>query len=113
MAPRFPFDSDGRSNVSFDRIPARSRAFSGQSAFPTPMKSNSLRITATAFGFTAICALALAAERVRDDRPVIVESRKPTAAAAAAPKFGPAAALQFAEGYRGEVFKPNTLYCYP
>lgn len=27
--------------------------------------------------------------------------------------YGPSAALAFARGYRGEVFKPNTLYCYP
>ena len=41
------------------------------------------------------------------------------AAAADAPiaskeeKYGPDAALRFARNYRGEVYTPNTLYCYP
>jgi len=28
-------------------------------------------------------------------------------------EYGPAAALEFAKRYRGEVYRPNTLYCYP
>ena len=34
-------------------------------------------------------------------------------AAAPQEKYGPEAALAFARGYRGEVYKANTLYCYP
>ncbi|MEJ1972168.1 MAG: hypothetical protein WDM96_06770 [Lacunisphaera sp.] len=30
-----------------------------------------------------------------------------------AEKYGPAAALAFARGYRGEVYKPNEMICYP
>jgi len=50
--------------------------------------------------------------RKRDERPVIVESR-PAVVAASAAKFGPKAALEFAGGYRGEVYTASTLYCYP
>jgi hypothetical protein len=35
------------------------------------------------------------------------------AAAASSEREGPAAALAFATGYRGEVYKPGKLYCYP
>jgi len=31
----------------------------------------------------------------------------------AAEKYGPASALRFAQNFRGETFKPNTLHCYP
>ena len=60
-----------------------------------------------------LSAPALAAERARNDRPIRVESRPASPALAAAPKYGAEAAWQFAAGYRGEVFTPNTLYCYP
>src|ERR1041384_1092615 len=31
----------------------------------------------------------------------------------AEPKYGPAAALAFAQHYRGEAYTPNTQYCWP
>lgn len=42
-----------------------------------------------------------------------VESRPARSAAKELPKYGPAAALEFAGGYKGESYTPNTLYCYP
>jgi hypothetical protein len=77
------------------------------------MKSPNPRIVAAIFVTLIVGAGVGAAERPRDDRPIVVASRPPLASASAGPKFGPAAALQFALGYRGEVYAPNTLYCYP
>ena len=77
------------------------------------MKSDRFKLQATLFVFGSVVAGVGAAERVHDDRPVVVESRCAAAVSSEAPKFGPAAALKFAAGYRGEVYKPSTLYCYP
>lgn len=77
------------------------------------MKSDFIKFGASMFVLGSILTVASAAERMHDDRPVLVESRRPIPASPEAPKFGPAAALHFAAGYRGEVYTPNTLYCYP
>lgn len=76
------------------------------------MKSSYLKIVLALVPFGWVVSGAGAAEKKREERPVVVESR-PSVVAAAATKSGPAAALQFAQGYRGDVYTANTLYCYP
>lgn len=77
------------------------------------MKSFPGKIVAALVAVGSLAVGVNAAEtKKRDERPVVVESR-PAVVAAAAAKFGPTAALEFAGGYRGEVYTANTLYCYP
>ena len=77
------------------------------------MKSPHCNVLRVLFALGSLATAATSAESGRVERPVIVESRPPTAKAPSVGKYGPAAALEFAQGYRGEVYTPSTLYCYP
>lgn len=74
------------------------------------MKTHAVLFRSALFisGLGAIAALAL---------PVTASIPQPSSNASIAPeadaKYGPAAAVAFARSFRGEVFKENTLHCWP
>ncbi len=74
------------------------------------MKFSTRQLCVSAFAFFSLSAPLIAAE---DPAMLRIESRPAKALPADQPKYGPLAALEFAGGYKGEVYKPNTLYCYP